>query len=129
MDLEKFKRMRENYKKEVGKGEPARNREGSKITEQTQSVWFDRATVEELLAKTDKKTGGLKIYFGEYGNDTTLDEVSSSLRKSTDLVGRLTVILGASNANEDPKEGSMLRNGGSICPPNCGSGGGGKGII
>ncbi|HLT06356.1 MAG TPA: hypothetical protein VK014_02460 [Cyclobacteriaceae bacterium] len=117
MDLNKFKKLRESYAKQIGRGEYGKNREGKKITDQTQSIWFDRKTIQDLLDQTDEKTGGIKIYFGEYDEDTA-DEVTS-VKDTKDLVGRLTVILAASNDNEDPTDGKLLKNGGKICPPNC----------
>ncbi len=118
MDLEKFRKLRENYNKQVGSGEPGTDQEGKKITRQTQSVWFDRKTVQDLLDQTDEKTGGIKIYFGEYDEDTA-GEVASA-KEPKELIGKLTVILGASNNNDDPKDGTLLRNGGKVCPPDCG---------
>lgn len=118
MDLEKFKRLRESYDKQIGSGEPGKDQDGNKITTQTQSVWFDRKTIQDLLDRTDEKTGGIKIYFGEYDEDTA-DEVSS-VKDPKELVGKLTVILGASDNNEDPTDGNLLRNGGKVCPPHCG---------
>ncbi len=120
MDLKKFKKLRDSYAKQVGSGEPGTDQDGKKITSQTQSVWFDRKSIQELLDQTDEKTGGIKIYFGEYDEDTA-DEVPS-IKDPKELVGKLTVILGASNNNDDPKDGALLMNGGRICPPNCGRG-------
>jgi hypothetical protein len=118
MDVEKFKKLRKNYEKQIGCGNSGKNRKGKKITSQTQSVWFDRKSIEELLAKTDKDKGGIKIYFGEY-DEETIAEVSEG-NDPEDYVGKLMVILGASNDNEETVESSRLINGGSICPPNCG---------
>ena len=57
---------------------------------------------------------------GEDDKDT-VDEVTD-IKDPNELIGKLTVILGASNDNEDPTEGVSLRNGGRICPPHCGKG-------
>src|SRR5690554_6887174 len=118
MDLKKFKQLRESYDRQIGKGESGKDKNGEKITSQTQSVWFDRKAIQELLDKTDEKSGGIKIFFGEYDKETA-DEVPG-VKDPSDLVGKLTVILGASNNNEDPDDGALLRNGGKICPPDCG---------
>ena len=118
MDLEKFRKLRENYNKQIGSGEPGKDQEGRKITKQTQSVWFDRKTIQNLLDQTDEKTGGIKVYFGEY-DENTAEEVSY-IKDTKELVGKLTVILAASNNNEDPTDGDLLRNGGKVCPPDCG---------
>lgn len=119
MDLKKFKKLRDNYSQHAGSGKSSKDRNGKIISNQTQSVWFDRKTIQELLDKTDEKKGGIKIYFGEYDKET-LDLVTE-IKDPLDLIGRLTVILGASNENEDTEEPALLRNGGKICPPNCGS--------
>jgi len=118
MDLKKFIRLRESYKQHVGRGKSGRDQNGDEVKEQTQSVWFDRRTIQELLDKTDEKGGGIKIYFGEYDKETA-SEVPN-IKDPNDLVGKLTVILGASNYNEDPEDEALLRNGGRICPPDCG---------
>lgn len=118
MDLKKFEKLRRGYSEQVGSGKSGKDQNGKDITNQTQSVWFDRKSIEELLEKTDEKTGGIKIYFGEYDEDTA-DEVTYS-KDPNELVGKLTVILGASNNNDDPTDGALLRNGGKICPPHCG---------
>jgi len=118
MDLKKFKQLRESYEKQIGQGKSGIDKNGEKITRQTQSVWFDRKTVQELLDKTDEKKGGIKIFFGEYDKETSEDVLG--VKDPSDLIGKLTVILGASNSNEDPEDGALLRNGGRICPPDCG---------
>lgn len=118
MDLKKFEKLRRGYSEQVGSGKSGKDQNGKDITNQTQSVWFDRKSIEELLEKTDEKTGGIKIYFGEYDEDTA-DEVTG-IKDPKELVGKLTVILGASNDNDDPTDGALLRNGGKICPPHCG---------
>ncbi|MBS9524365.1 hypothetical protein KI659_10090 [Litoribacter alkaliphilus] len=113
MKLEELKKLTANYRKEVGIGKPATNREGKVITEQSRSIWFDRHTIEKLLAQTDEKKGGLKIFFAEYGNDY-LEE------SGHDYTGQLTVVLAASNDNEDPTKDEQIENGGQLCPPHCG---------
>lgn len=120
MDLKKFNQLRKSYTEQVGRGESGKDQNGNPVTKQTQSVWFDRKTIQELLDQTDEVTGGIKIYFGEYDKDT-VDEVTD-IKDPNELIGKLTVILGASNDNEDPTEGVSLRNGGRICPPHCGKG-------
>ena len=118
MNLKKFRRLCDNYDKHIGSGKSCRDCHGKKITRQSHAIWFDRKSIQELLDQTDESTGGIKIYFGEY-DEETLDEISG-VDDPQAMVGKLTVVLGASNDNEDPGEESMLMNGGKICPPHCG---------
>lgn len=118
MDIKKFKQLRESYNHHIGRGKSGRDKNGEKVTHQTQSVWFDRKTIQELLDQTDENSGGIKMFFGEYDSETA-GEVQD-IDDPRELVGRLTVILSASNDNEDPSEKTMIRNGGKICPPLCG---------
>jgi Zn-finger nucleic acid-binding protein len=115
MDFEKFERLKKQYEEFITKAE--KDIEGEKAIPQTRSVWFDRHTIEELLKQTDPKTGGLKIFFGKY-DEETLSESDPQTNKK-DLDGKLTVILAASDDNEDPQNEAMIVNGGKVCPPNC----------
>src|SRR5690606_22761895 len=112
MDIKKFKQLRESYNHHIGRGKSGRDKNGEKVTHQTQSVWFDRKTIQELLDQTDENSGGIKMFFGEYDSETA-GEVQD-IDDPRELVGRLTVILSASNDNEDPSEKTMIRNGGKI---------------
>lgn len=115
MDFRKFDRLRKQYEEFIAKAE--KDLDGEKAIQQTRSVWFDRHTIEELLKQTDPERGGIKIFFGKY-DEETLSESNTSASKQ-DLDGKLTVILAASNDNEDPQAESMVVNGGKICPPDC----------
>lgn len=117
MELKKFNRMCNRYGKHIGRGKSCKDCNGQKITNQSQAIWFDRKSIQELLDKTDEQTGGIKIYFGEY-DEETIGEISD-VGDPKGMIGKLTVILGASNDNEDPIEEAMLMNGGKICPPHC----------
>lgn len=112
MDLKKFHSLRENYKRLI---EEAFGSE--KASKQSQSVWFDRKTIEKLLEQTKEEEGGLKIFFGVY-DENTISEIKDS-GYPTENIGKLTVILSASNNNEDPTEESRIINGGKVCPPDC----------
>lgn len=115
MDLRKFNTLKRNYDKFIQEAEEAINQKSAK--EQTRSVWFDRETIEKLLAQTDAKTGGLKIYLGMYDEDTLSER--DDLENATEYIGKLTVILTASDDNQDPEDEKMIVNGGKVCPPNC----------
>lgn len=115
MDFKKFDRLRKQYEEFIAKAE--KEIDGEKAIQQTRSVWFDRHTIEKLLAQTDPKIGGIKIFFGKYDEDTLSE--SDSTANSKDLDGKLTVILAASDNNEDPQTETMVVNGGKICPLDC----------
>ncbi|SEJ10051.1 hypothetical protein SAMN05192553_102382 [Cyclobacterium xiamenense] len=115
MDLEKFDILKRNYEKFIQEAEKAINQESAK--QQTRSVWFDRQTIEKLLAQTDPKQGGIKIYLGMY-DERTVSERDDAERAS-DYIGKLTVVLTASNVNQDPGQETMIVNGGKVCPPDC----------
>ncbi|AKP50772.1 hypothetical protein [Cyclobacterium amurskyense] len=115
MDLNLFRQLRENYEKFIFNAEKGIN--GDKAKEQTRSIFFDRKTIEELLAKTDDKEGGLKIYLGMYDKETV--KVRGEKEDTEDYIGKLTLILAASNDNSSTTDDSWIRNGGKICPPDC----------
>lgn len=115
MDLKIFRQLRENYEKFIANAEKAVNEDTAK--DQTRSIFFDRKTIEELLAKTDEKEGGLKIYLGMYDKETV--NVRGEKADSEEYIGKLTLILAASNDNSSTTEDSWIMNGGKICPPNC----------
>lgn len=115
MDLEKFNKLKANYEdlmelanKAVPSGE---------FSNQSKSVWFDRKSIERLLQQTDEKTGGLKIFFGVYDKSTVADIQSE--RTAEESIGKLTVILTASDDNRSTDEPDKILNGGKTCPPDC----------
>lgn len=110
MDIKTFNRLKDAYKNSLGQGKPSLNSEGKEITSQSQSIWFDRKTIMRLLDQTDERSGGLKMYFSAYDKETT---------KDPEEIGKLTIILAASNDNEDPTEENQIDNGGRLCPPHC----------
>jgi hypothetical protein len=115
MDIEKFEILKRNYEKFIQEAERAIHQESAK--QQTRSVWFDRQTIEKLLDQTDPKQGGIKIYLGMYDKDTVSEQGERANR--SDYIGKLTVILTASNDNDDPGQQTMIVNGGKVCPPDC----------
>ncbi|MFO7826642.1 MAG: hypothetical protein R6V72_22100 [Cyclobacterium sp.] len=115
MDFKIFERLKQNYNRFIREAEEAINKETAR--DQTRSVWFDRHTIEKLLAQTDPKTGGVKIYLGMYDKET-LSEREDQERGEA-YIGKLTLVLTASNENEDPNQETMIVNGGKVCPPDC----------
>ncbi|HSI75745.1 MAG TPA: hypothetical protein VK957_07615 [Lunatimonas sp.] len=115
MDFKKFDRLKRQYEEYIAKAE--KNINGGKAIQQTRSVWFDRQTIEELLKQTDPRTGGIKVFFGKYDEESLSNSDISAEEK--DLYGKLTLILAASDDNKDPQTESMVVNGGKICPPDC----------
>lgn len=141
--FEDFKKMINRYNSEIkagkaGKG-PARSTAGNPpnredIKNQSKWVWFDRDTLEKLLALTDRNDGGIKMYFCQY------DEETAPPKNPNKYIGRLTLALVASNKVGDeivdikpsPVQKSLviphvldksdsLENAGQLCPPNCNS--------
>ncbi|SHM35604.1 hypothetical protein SAMN04488057_101184 [Cyclobacterium lianum] len=115
MDFKKFDRLKQNYNTFITEAEKAINKE--KAIEQTRSVWFDRRVIEKLLAETDPETGGIKIFLGMYDEDT-LSEREDQERAEA-YIGKLTLVLAASDGNKDPDQETMIINGGKVCPPDC----------
>lgn len=115
MDLKKFEQLKKQYEEFIAKAE--KDIEGEKAIQQTRSVWFDRHTIEKLLAQTDPETGGLKIFIGRYDGETLPEQ--EGLPTNNELIGQLTLILTASNDNQDPETEAMVINAGKICPPDC----------
>jgi len=113
MELEKFKQLTKAYRDAIGSGRPGQNSERQPITRQSTSIWFDRKTLEGLLAQTDERTGGIKIFFAQYGKEDNQE------KEGHDYTGQLTLVLAASNDNEDPTEEIQIENGGTLCPPDC----------
>ncbi|MFC4870423.1 hypothetical protein [Negadavirga shengliensis] len=115
MDLEKFKKLKANYDKLMELANRAVP--SGEFANQSKSVWFDRQSIEKLLAQTDEKTGGLKIFFGVYDESTAADIQSS--RPGKESIGKLTVILTASDENKSTDLPDRIMNGGKTCPPDC----------
>lgn len=113
-----FEQMKAKYDKEVKKGKPAKGKKGD-IDNQTDWIFFDRKTLEEILA--DPKTGGIKFYFTEY-----TEEVAKEYHPENpdEYVGRVNLVMTAST---EGGRGEILNeigdpnyyNRGDICPPYC----------
>ena len=114
-----FDQMKKKYDDEIrkgGKGQgPSRN-----VDNQTNWIFFDRKTIEELLQKTDPDKGGIRIYFTEYTEETAQQLYPDN---PDDYIGRLNLVISPANA-----EGTMLThagvegeyyNKGASCPPTC----------
>ncbi|MBB6326840.1 hypothetical protein FHS59_002468 [Algoriphagus iocasae] len=119
---EDFESMRVKYDKEVKKGKPAKGKKNKDKTDQTNWIFFDRETLEGLLAKADKdpKKGGIQFYITEY-----TEEVASKYhpKEVEQLTGALTIVMRAANLDKsnltltNPEED--YQNNGRICPPFC----------
>jgi hypothetical protein len=130
MTREELKNFVSVYNKSVRKGIKGKNKDGKDVQEQTSWAFFDREVIEKLLAQTDPKCGGIKIYFGQYDRKN-LDLVPIDRKEREDYIGRVSLALSAANRKEDgifdvfdtnPLEdegNSSIENGGRICPPHC----------
>lgn len=119
---EDFESMKLKYSKEVKKGKPAKNKKGKDKTDQTNWIFFDRETLEGLLAKADKdpKKGGIQFYITEY-----TEEVAAKYhpKEVEELTGALTLVMRTANLDEDQITLSGAeddyQNDGVLCPPFC----------
>ena len=116
-----FLDMQDKYKKEVKKGKPGKNKT-TDITDQTDWVFFDRETLENILAEADKdpKKGGIKFYLTEYTQETA---ATIHPENPETYVGRLALVL--SPVTSESVEITVADGGGSYynrgisCPPFC----------
>lgn len=120
---EDFKSMQAKYEKEVQVGKPATNSQGEK-TDQTKWMFFDRETLEGLLAKTDKdpKVGGIQFFFTEYTEGTAKKAYP---HQKEDYTGALTLVMkaanlkGATSQQLTAEDGEEYYNRGIQCPHTC----------
>jgi hypothetical protein len=118
IDIADFEQMRNKYSQEVGSGNPGVSEQGE-VKNQTQWVFFDRESLERILAQADPdpKKGGIKFYLTEYTKE--LAEKYYPL-DSDSHVGRITLVFEAADRDNLQKQvGNDLENIGSLCPPYC----------
>jgi hypothetical protein len=118
IDKQDFEKMKSKYSQEVGKGKPGKNKKGD-ITTQTKWIFFDRESIERVLAQADPdpKKGGIKFYFTEYTQDTA-EKYHPGEGEKYD--GLMTLVFEASSLNTLYSEGEGdLENIGKTCPPTC----------
>ncbi|GAB2625556.1 hypothetical protein [Belliella aquatica] len=127
-----IKKFRENYAKNGKINKPGIGADGKPIKEQTNWVWFNRETIEAALAKADAdgKTGGLKMFFGQYDKET-ISMIPADRPKREDYIGRISLVLVPTNLTEEglqevnhvqeptSDEDDDGWNGGMLCPPEC----------
>ncbi|EKB49476.1 hypothetical protein [Cecembia lonarensis] len=126
-DLKKFVKP---YRETIQVGEPGRDEQGRAIKEQSQWVFFDRATIEKLLRMTDANKGGIKVYFGQYDREN-LYLVPQDRRDREQYIGKISVALSAANEEQNGifdvflnsegqrSDANSIENGGMLCPPYC----------
>lgn len=112
-----FDQMKTKYDQEVKKGKPAKGKKGD-VDNQTDWIFFDRSTLEEILANPNAQ--GIKFYFTEY-----TDEVAKKLypENPDEYTGRINLVLTASSdqGQSDLSVGAEVSyyNKGIACPPKC----------
>ncbi|PZV80849.1 hypothetical protein CLV31_11115 [Algoriphagus aquaeductus] len=113
-----FEQMKAKYDQEVKKGKAAKGKKRD-IVDQTNWIFFDRKTLEEILA--NPKADGIKFYFTEYTEEVAKEYYPEN---PDEYVGRLNLVMTASsdsgkndilNEMEDP----TYYNKAQICPPYC----------
>jgi len=91
-----FEAMKAKYDSEVKKGKPAQGKLKKDKDNQTDWVFFDKETLEELLAKVDKdpKVGGIQFFITEY-TDETARKVHP--KEAAAYVGQMTLVMFPAN--------------------------------
>jgi hypothetical protein len=119
---EDFESMKAKYDKEVKKGKPAKDKENKDKIDQTNWIFFDRETLEGLLAKADKdpKKGGIQFYITEYTEEVAKKYHPNDVDK---LTGALTLVMRSANLENEllsaSEDEDVYENIGRICPPHC----------
>ncbi|EOZ95947.1 hypothetical protein A33Q_2540 [Indibacter alkaliphilus LW1] len=137
MNRKELEAFRKAYQKAAKKSIKANNGKGKPIEEQSDWVWFDRDSIQKLLDMTDPKTGGIKIYFGQYDKEN-VEMLPHDRKNREEYVGRVSVALVACDKTEkeykdiyselssetEPESlksdgGISPMNAGELCPPSC----------
>jgi hypothetical protein len=134
MTKEQLEDFRLAYAKSVKKCIKGKNKNGKEIEEQSDWVFFDRKLIQDLLDMTDPKSGGLKLYFGQY-DKKNFNILPLDHKDREDYIGRISIAIAAANNTEDGiidiaaesknsdslmlKSGGPTKNRGILCPPNC----------
>lgn len=120
---EDFNSMKAKYDKEVKKGKPAKDEENKDKVDQTNWIFFDRETLEGLLAKADQdpKKGGIQFYFTEYTEEVAKKYYPNDVDK---LTGAITLVMRPANVENELISAVLegeddFENNGRICPPFC----------
>lgn len=95
-----FENMKAKYDKEVKKGKPAKGKDDKDKDNQTSWIFFNRATLERLLAKTDQEpeVGGIQFYFTEYTEETAEKFYP---KEALEYTGQMTLVMRAANLKAD----------------------------
>jgi hypothetical protein len=134
MTKEQLESFRKVYAESVKKCIKGKDKNGKEITGQSDWVFFDRDMIQALLDMTDPKTGGLKLYFGQYDKEN-LEILPIDQKDREDYIGRISIAIAAANKTESGifdldgesnksialafDSRSSIRNGGALCPPEC----------
>lgn len=137
MTREELEAFRSAYDKSVRKCKKGKDKKGKKIGEQTEWIWFDRNTLMDLLKHADEKTGGIKMYIGQY-DKKNIKILPDSYPEKENCIGRISLALTPANRTDvgiidvtsstsDAAEisrttsvqGNFIRNAGTMCPPFC----------
>lgn len=122
---EDFDSMKAKYDQEVRKGKPAKGNNERDKTNQTSWIFFDRETLEGLLAKADQdpKVGGIQFYLTEYTEETAKKFYPN---EADEYTGQMTLVMRAANlkgnqlsAIEIEEDGGEYQNRGTQCPYVC----------
>lgn len=124
MNNKQLEAFRNAYRESVKIGIKGKDKNGHDIEEQSDWVWFDRESLKKLLDTSDERTGGIKMYFGQYDKDN-LDILPADRKNREDYIGRISIAMVASNKTDygyedlQKPDGGGIKNGGDLCPPDC----------
>lgn len=134
MTKEEFDAFKSVYDKSVRKCIKGRDNNDKDIEEQTEWIWFDRNTLLNLLNHADEKTGGIKMYIGQY-DKKNIELLPERYPNRESCIGRISLALTPANRTDagiiDVTESSsevsksssqgnnLLKNAGTMCPPFC----------
>ncbi|WP_339754118.1 molecular chaperone DnaK [Algoriphagus aquimarinus] len=121
---EDFEEMKAKYDNEVKKGKPGKGKNGKDKDNQTGWIFFDRATLENLLAKSDNdpSVGGIQFYFTQYTEETATKAYPNEAAAYT---GQMTLVMRAANLKDNKFVKIELggedeyQNNGVQCPYHC----------
>ncbi|WP_339697732.1 molecular chaperone DnaK [Algoriphagus aquimarinus] len=97
---EDFDSMQAKYDQEVKKGKPGKGVKDKDKDHQLNWVFFDRATLEGLLAKVDEDptVGGIQFYITQYTEETAKKVYPN---EAAAYAGQLTVVMRAANLKDN----------------------------
>jgi hypothetical protein len=123
MNKKAFDKFVKTYEEGLKKGIRSKDVHGKPIEEQSSFVYFDKKTVEKFLETVDD-SGGIRIYFGQY-DEETVTSLPPSIKEPSAYIGRLSVAMVSDHSYDknsiksSTDDEETYLNGGELCPPKC----------